>query len=381
MMSSKLCIVLFWFCVIYLLVVGLVMVSSTAAWAGETLDPYEPLVKQSTFAGIGLLGAILLAHIDYRIWRKYVWWILLFACVLLALCYVPGIGRGIHGARRWITIGQQFQPSECAKICMVMALGHYMALYRNQVHTLLHGAIYPGLIACAPIFLIFFEKDMGTAAALSVAAGCVLLVAGTRIIYLTAAVILGAGTLVYFVVNSPNRMGRIEAWLDLEASKQGAGLQQYHSKIALSRGGLTGVGLGNSTEKHGTLPFAHTDFIYAPLGEEFGFFGTLSVLLAYFVMAYAGMGMAMQCRDPYGRYLAVGGVTIIFCPAMLNIAVVIAALPNTGLPLPFISYGGTNLVFTLAAVGMITSVQRYGTDSQPECEITRKNEDSIDVRL
>ncbi|AYR29492.1 hypothetical protein CUC01_03640 [Akkermansia muciniphila] len=146
-------------------------------------------------------------------------------------------------------------------------------------------------------------------------------------------------------------------------------------------GGLDGVGLGNSAEKHGTLPFAHTDFIFAPLGEEFGFYGTMFVLLCYFLMTYAGIGVAMQCRDTYGRFLAVGIVAIIFCPAILNIAVVTNAVPNSGLPLPFISFGGTNLVFTLAALGMLTSIQRFSTGAQPNCEITRKDERSIDVRL
>ncbi len=381
MLSSKLCLVLFWFFVVFLLVVGLVMVSSTAAWAEETINPYEPLIKQACFSVAGVAGALILSRIDYRIWRKYVWWILGFACLLLLLCYVPGIGKAINGARRWITIGMQFQPSECAKLGMSMGLAHWMATSRDQAHKFWRGTVIPGCIACVPIALIFFEKDMGTAAALAVAAGCVLFVAGTRIVYLVLAIVLGAGTLVYFVLESPNRMNRIEAWLDLEAYKLEAGLQQYRAQVGLSRGGLDGVGLGNSTEKHGTLPFAHTDFIYAPLGEEFGFRGTLTVLLAYFMLVYAGIAMAMQCRDAYGRYLAVGIVAVIFCPAMLNIAVVIAALPNTGLPLPFISYGGTNLIFTLAAVGMLSSVQRFGTGGLPNCEVTRKDERAVNIRL
>ncbi len=380
-MSSKVCMILVWFFVIFLLVVGLVMVSSTAAWAEETVNPYEPLIKQSIFAGIGLLGAIVISRIDYRLWRKYIVWIYLFACFLLTLCYVPGIGKEINGASRWITIGMQFQPSECAKLCMIMALAHYMALYRDKCKTLIRGAIFPGLIAAIPLALIFFEKDMGTAVALAAAGACLIFVAGTRLIYLLIAAVAAGGLLYFSVQGSSNRSERIKAWRNLEAYATDEGLQQYRASIALARGGTNGVGLGNSAEKHGTLPFAHTDFIYAPLGEEFGFKGTLAVLLAYFFIAYAGIAMVMQCKDPYGRYLSVGIVAIIFCPAMLNIAVVIAALPNTGLPLPFISFGGTNLVFTLASVGMLTSVQRYGTGGQPVCEISRKDERSIDIRL
>ena len=326
-MSSKVCMILVWFFVICLLVVGLVMVSSTAAWAEETKHPYEPLFKQTAFACAGLVGALVLSRIDYRLWRKYIWWILGFASFLLVLCYVPGIGKEINGERRWITIGMQFQPSECAKLCMMMALAHWLALYRDRTTSFWWGFVMPGVIFGIPLALIFL------------------------------------------------------AWKDLDAHSQGAGLQQYRAAIALSRGGLEGVGLGNSAEKHGTLPFAHTDFIFAPLGEEFGFYGTMAVLLAYFLMTYAGIGVAMQCRDAYGRFLAVGIVAIIFCPAMLNIAVVTNAVPNSGLPLPFISFGGTNLVFTLAALGMLTSIQRFSTGAQPNCEITRKDERSIDVRL
>ena len=286
-MSSKVCMILVWFFVICLLVVGLVMVSSTAAWAEETKHPYEPLFKQTAFACAGLVGAMILSRIDYRIWRKYIWWILGGACFLLVLCYVPGIGKEINGERRWITIGMQFQPSECAKLCMMMALANWLALYRDRTTSFWWGFVMPGLIFGIPLALILFEKDMGTSVALALAAFCVMFVAGTRKIYLGGAFAL-AGTALYVLVQSnANRLERFLAWKDLDAHRLGAGLQQYRASIALSRGGLDGVGLGNSAEKHGTLPFAHTDFIFAPLGEEFGFYGTMFVLLCYFLISYA----------------------------------------------------------------------------------------------
>lgn len=183
-MSSKVCMILVWFFVICLLVVGLVMVSSTAAWAEETKHPYEPLFKQTAFACAGLVGAMILSRIDYRIWRKYIWWILGGACFLLVLCYVPGIGKEINGERRWITIGMQFQPSECAKLCMMMALANWLALYRDRTTSFWWGFVMPGLIFGIPLALILFEKDMGTSVALALAAFCVMFVAGTRKIYL-----------------------------------------------------------------------------------------------------------------------------------------------------------------------------------------------------
>ena len=166
-MSSKVCMILVWFFVICLLVVGLVMVSSTAAWAEETKHPYEPLFKQTAFACAGLVGAMILSRIDYRIWRKYIWWILGGACFLLVLCYVPGIGKEINGERRWITIGMQFQPSECAKLCMMMALANWLALYRDRTTSFWWGFVMPGLIFGIPLALILFEKDMGTSVALA----------------------------------------------------------------------------------------------------------------------------------------------------------------------------------------------------------------------
>ncbi len=248
-MSSKVCMILVWFFVICLLVVGLVMVSSTAAWAEETKHPYEPLFKQTAFACAGLVGAMILSRIDYRIWRKYIWWILGFACFLLVLCYVPGIGKEINGERRWITIGMQFQPSECAKLCMMMALANWLALYRDRTTSFWWGFVMPGVIFGIPLALILFEKDMGTSVALALAAFCVMFVAGTRKIYLGGALALAGAALYVLVQSNANRLERFLAWKDLDAHRLGAGLQQYRASIALSRGGLDGVGLGNSAEK------------------------------------------------------------------------------------------------------------------------------------
>ena len=220
-MSSKVCMILVWFFVICLLVVGLVMVSSTAAWAEETKHPYEPLFKQTAFACAGLVGALVLSRIDYRLWRKYIWWILGLASFLLILCYVPGIGKEINGERRWITIGMQFQPSECAKLCMMMALAHWLALYRDRTTSFWWGFVMPGIIFGIPLALILFEKDMGTSVALALAAFCVMFVAGTRKIYLGAALIVAGASLYFLVQSNANRLERFLAWKDLDAHSRG----------------------------------------------------------------------------------------------------------------------------------------------------------------
>ena len=359
-MSSKVSIILVWFSVIVLLVVGLVMVASTGVWVEPEDDQYGMLYKQMLFSGFGLIGALLLARMNYEFFRKYIWLIIGFACLLLVLCYVPGIGREINGERRWINLGIQFQPSECAKICTMMLLAHWYALHRDVASKFIGGFIKPGILFGIPLLLIFFEKDMGTASALGVAGLCVMFAAGANVWYLLGTIVVGFGGLYYMVQTNANR---------------------FRAMLGMQRGGIEGIGLGNSVEKHGTLPFAHTDFIFAPLGEEFGLIGTMTVLLCFSLFAFAGMSVAMQTNDRYGRLLAVGIVALVFCPAMLNIAVVTAALPNSGLPLPFISFGGTNLIFTLGAIGMLTSIQRHSYTPPPAYEFSRRDDRSVDLRL
>ncbi|MEG1507024.1 MAG: putative peptidoglycan glycosyltransferase FtsW [Akkermansia sp.] len=380
-MSSKISIIFVWITVILLLTMGLVMVASTGVWVETEEEQYSMLMRQALFAGVGLVVALFLAKWDYRIFRPYVWWILLGACFLLALCYVPGVGREINGERRWINLGVQFQPSECAKLCIMMALAHWYTIHKDKAGKVWTGFIKAGVVLGVPLMLIFFEKDMGTASALGVAGLCVMFVAGANIWCLGSTLVAGFAGLCMIVQSNANRMERIIAWRDLEAYRLGAGLQQYCAEIALARGGFDGVGLGNSASKHGTLPFAHTDFIYAPLGEEFGLIGTLGILLCFSFLAFFGMSVAMQTKDHFGRLLAVGIVTIVFCPAMLNIAVVISALPNSGLPLPFISFGGTNLVFTLAAIGILTSIQRHSSVPLPQYSFSRRDERTVKVKL
>ncbi len=358
-MSSRFCIILIWIAVAALLGVGLIMVTSTSVWTLEGSD-YNMLRKQSLFAGVGLVGALCISCIDYNKIRPYIWWILGFTILLLLLCYVPGIRKGINGEYRWIGVGGlRFQPSECAKIVMIMVLAHWYAEHKEENASLIKGFILPALLFGFPLALILFEKDMGTAIALGVAGFCVMFAAGAKLLYLGLSALAGAGGFFLMVTSNENRLNRIKAFLDLEENRLGFGLQQWRGLMALSNGGMGGVGLGNGAEKHGYLPYAHTDFIFAPLGEELGMYGTMSVLLAFGLIVLLGIILALQIKDFFGRLLAIGIVFIIFWPAMLNIGVVTACLPNSGLPLPFISYGGTNLIFTLGAIGLLTSIQRW----------------------
>lgn len=362
-MTSRVCIISIWVCFILLLVLGIIMVAST----GTCVPGQEELAwndtflgKQCMFALMGLVLALVLSKIDYRFWRRFVKAAWILCVILLICCFLPGIGRTINGESRWISLGLTFQPSELAKITLMLTLANWYTTYREMAGTFWKGFVIPGAFLFGlPLVLILVEKDMGTAAALAMSGFCVMFVSGTRWWLLLLSMLLGALLLYLMMTSSANRMLRIIAWLDPQAYSQGAGRQQWIAILSFARGGLTGVGLGDGIEKYGNLPYAHTDFIYAEVGEEMGFFGAAGVLILFTIMTISGLALAVHTQDTFGRILALGLASTIFWPAMLNMMVVTAMLPNTGLPLPFISSGGTNLVFTIASIGLLTSIQRH----------------------
>jgi cell division protein FtsW len=329
-------------------------------WVEDPDERYVLLRKQVVWTGMGLLAALLLGSTDYRILRKLWLPILLGSCVLLALCYVPGIGQEHYGERRWIKLPVlgQFQPSEIGKLAIIIGLAAWFAQYQAEARCFWRGFVLPGLILAIPTGLIFFEKDMGTAAAVGAAGFGVMFVAGTRWWLLGITGTGGLGALAWLVRMDPERWERIMAFLDLEGTKLGAGLQQYRAMLAFGSGGMWGRGLGNGAEKHGYLPFAHTDFIFAMIGEELGLVATLGVVFCFVLITIMGISIALHAEDHFGRLLGFGLTAVIVVPALMNMGVTTAVLPNTGLPLPFVSYGGSNLVFTLAAVGMLVSLHR-----------------------
>ena len=362
-MSSRASIISIWVCFILLLVLGVVMVASTGACVpGQEELPWQGtfLGKQCIYGLLGLSVALVLSKADYRIWRRFTKIAWIICVILLICCFLPGIGKRINGEARWISLGITFQPSELAKITLMLTLANWYTTYREMAGTFWKGCVIPGAFLFGlPLLLILVEKDMGTAAALAMSGFCVMFVSGTRWWLLLLAILLGSIVLYVMMTGSANRMLRIVAWLDPQAYSQGAGRQQWIAILAFARGGLTGVGLGDGIEKYGNLPYAHTDFIYAEIGEEWGFIGSAGVLILFSIMAFSGIALAVQTQDTFGRIFALGLSCTIFWPAMLNIMVVTAMLPNTGLPLPFISSGGTNLVFTIAAIGLLTSIQRH----------------------
>ncbi len=347
--------------VIALVTLGLVMLTSTGVGSAKAED-YHLVKKQGLFIMLGLLGALVISNVDYRRLRPF--WIpaLVGSCLLLALCYMPGVGQSIKGAARWIKIPglPQFQPSELAKIFVIIALAAWYAHYQTEGRKFFKGFVWPSILLGFPVLLIFFEKDMGTAAALGAAGVLVMYAAGVRLPYLGAAALTALGGMALVVMQNPERMGRIKAIFDLESKEvaQGQGFQQRVALDAFHNGGIQGKGLGDGYESRYHLPESHTDFIFPVIGEELGLWFTLGSVLCFVVIMVSGIAIAMQARDVFGRLLAVGLTSVIVIPAMMNIGVCTAVLPNTGLPLPLISYGGTNVLFTLLAIGVLMSIHR-----------------------
>ena len=345
-----------------LVALGLIMLTSTGTWVRGVDDPYHFLTRQALFVGIGLAAAIGASLVPAEQSRKYAPWLFAAACVLLVCCFVPGVKVEIYGSKRWIHLPglPQFQPSELAKIAAVIGLGAWFARWQTEVQTFWRGFIVPGLIAGIPILLIAVEVDLGTALALAVSVSAIMFCVGTRLRYAVPAAASVLSAVGWYVVHNANRMERIEAWRDLDnpVYQLDRGMQQWRSLLALGNGGPWGVGLGNGVEKFGTLTFAHIDFIFPVVGEELGLPVTLGVVLCYVLIAVAGCGIALQANNVFNRCCALGLTCVIVVPAMLNIAVATALLPNTGLPLPFISFGGTSMVFALVAVGMLVGIHR-----------------------
>ena len=363
-----------------LVVLGLVMLASTSVWVAEGAE-YSMVKKQAFWAVLGVVSASILAFTDYRFLKKMAKPIFGLAILLLVTCYIPGLRHVVNGEARWIrlpVIGQ-FQPSEMARIGVLIGLSAWLAHFQSESRSFKRGFVQPGLIMLVPVLLIFFEKDMGTAVVLGAACFLLLYVAGTRIRYLVPSAALGFAAFYVLVRSSENRWNRIMAFQDLEAHKLGFGLQQWRGLLAFGNGGIDGLGLGNGAEKHGYLPFAHTDFIFPMVGEELGLWFTLGTVFCFVIIALYGIGIAVHAPDLFGRLLAVGITCSIVIQGMLNIGVTTALLPNTGLPLPFISYGGTNLVFTLAAIGILISIHRQSNFSEDSDKSLSKGSGAIRI--
>jgi cell division protein FtsW len=339
---------------------GLVMVYSatSAAAAVGGKDPSYYLKRQGIYAALGIVLMLVAQRWDYRRLRALAPTLVVVSLVLLVA--VLAIGPAINGARRWISLGPAvFQPSELAKLALAIWAAGYLA--RKPAPRTLQELWRPvGALAGVFCLLLILEPDMGTAIALIVMLLGMLVVAGTPMPTIAGAAGIAAtlGTLAIYA--EPYRRARFFAFLHPWHDAQGTGFQIVQAMIGMGSGGIFGVGLGQGVQKIFYLPEAHTDMMLANIGEELGLVGVAAVVGAYALFAYAGFGVAVRCKDPFGKRLA-SGITVLVCgQAAINILAVMGSAPLTGIPLPFLSYGGSSLVVLLAAVGILLNIAHRG---------------------
>jgi cell division protein FtsW len=350
------------FTVLGMLAIGVVMVFSSSAVSAQVnfQDSYYFLKRQLVWVSLGLFGMIILMNIDYHIWRKGSKPFLLLTLILLVLVLIPGLGKVVNGARRWLGFGSLYlQPSELAKLAMALFCADNLSRNQEKVTKFMKG-VAPILCLLLLVFgLILKEPDLGTALSIGGMVFVLLYAAGARLSHLFSLGAAGVVGIVAAIIAEPYRMKRLLAFSDPWADPLDTGYHIIQSLYALGSGGLFGVGLGRSREKFLYLPEPHTDFIFAILGEEMGFLGTATVLLLFFLLAWRGFRVAMAAPDIFGSMLATALTTVITMQALMNIAVVTASMPVTGIPLPFISFGGSALIFNLAGVGILLNISRY----------------------
>jgi cell division protein FtsW len=357
--------------VIGLIVLGLVMLSSTAAFApGNHGDQLFFLKKQAMWLGVAVIACLVASCLDHHLLERSWWLLLLVSFALLLLCFVPGIGVRIKGAARWIHLGSaSFQPSELAKLAAVTTIAWWFAKDKQNARSFWKGFVLPLLFIGVFAAPIAREVDMGTTALLCVTTFILMFVAGTRWRYLLPTVLTGVAGLCFAITKMPERLGRVMAFWNPDKYPDDA-YQQLQGLIALGSGGVEGLGLGNGRQKMSFLPEAHTDFILPTIGEELGLQITLLVVFGYLLIIMCGAIISLRARDRFGMLLGFGIVVLIAFQAAVNIGVTTMVLPNKGFPLPFISYGGSNLVFCLIGVGILINIYRQGLTEKEEKALT-----------
>lgn len=328
------------------------------------------VTKQLIALGIGLVLCVTAVLVDYRHLKNLTVPMYFGVVLLLVLVVIPGIGTKAGGARRWLQYGgASFQPSDLAKIVLVICLARYVELNHRRMHDFKTGVLIPFGLAGVFFGAIMLEPDFGTTALMGAVTVAMLLVGGVRWIHMTPVAALAAIGFALKVYFNPNRTKRVFSWINLEETKTGTGYQVWQSIVALGSGGTTGIGLGIGRQKLGWVPEHHTDFIFSVVGEELGLAATLGVVIAFVIVVVCGIYIAWRARDSFGFMLAGGLTLLIGLQAFINIGVVTGALPNKGLPLPFISFGGSNLMMMLLAVGLILSVAlRAGGEAETDEE-------------
>ena len=353
--------------VVALVAIGVVMVYSASSVRSyiSTSDPGSQGFQQGIWAAIGLVLMVGVSRVDFRVLRSAAIPVFVVTLVLLAVVLVPGVGISANGSRRWLSLPGigAFQPAELAKLAVCLYLAHWLDRRGTEARGLWNGLL-PFVILVAPGFLLIaLEPDLGTAGVYAAASLAIFFMAGANLFYLSAvgAAVIGAAYLM--VTQTSYQLQRIDFFLDPFRDPVHTGYNAVQSLMALALGGITGAGLGASRQKYLYLPAPSTDFIFAIIGEEWGLIGTVTVLALFVMVAYQGYRIAIKAPDTFSGLLAAGITTWLVAQACINMMVVTALLPVTGIPLPFISYGGSALIINLVAIGILLSISRETTQT------------------
>jgi cell division protein FtsW len=336
----------------------------------EMTNVYSNLRKQLVWLALGGIICVTLSRYDYQRLLKHSPSIVGVACLLLALCLVPHVGHRANGSARWLKVaGWTYQPSEFAKVALILFLSWWMGKYQRRAGEFLKGFCYPVLCVSPILLLMIIQQDFGTTAIMGAILLSLLILAGSRMSYVIPGALLGVAGMALISFLKPERHARIMAFLHSGATTDPALLQkiyqQHQALIALGSGGLWGLGLGNSRQKMYWLPEVNTDFVFPIIGEELGLWVTLAVVLGFLLLMLGSGWITIHAPDPSGVLLGTGLTLMIALQALMNLAVVTSLMPCKGIPLPFISYGGSNLLTCLAAIGILFNMHRQGIYQTP----------------
>lgn len=347
--------------VVILVLFGILMVfSASAVMAADRFgSSYYFLFRQVGWAVMGLAAMVVMMHVDYRRLRNPLLVFTLLALQLILLVAVLFADR-THQTQRWLHLGSlSFQPSEFSKIVLVVFLAYFLDLRRGEVNDWKHTLVPIALVTGVSLALVVKEPDLGTSLAIALVVAAMLFAAGLRLSYFAYGLLVAIPVLYLLIFRVGYRYKRMLAFLDPYADPLGKGFQIVQSFIAVGSGGISGVGLMEGRQKLFYLPEPHTDFIFAVIGEELGFMGALAVLALFGVILWRGLRAAAGCSNEFGRLLAIGLAVMVVGQALANISVVLGLLPTKGIPLPLVSYGGSSLLMSLSALGILLNISQH----------------------
>ena len=335
--------------------------SSSYIWAGYKYnDPYKYLKNQGLFFIIGIFLMIIVSNIDYKKYYKFSNKLLLFCIILLILVLIPGIGTVRNGSRSWFGIGSfGIQPSEFTKLALIIFTSKYLSNNENSMKNFKKG-VFPILGLTLIIFgIIMLQPDFGTGTILVMTIIGILFVAGLNIKIFIRFGLFGVIGVIGLIIIAPYRLKRILSFLNPWSDPLGSGFQIIQSLYSIGPGGLFGLGFGNSIQKHFYLPEPQTDFIFSIISEEFGFLGILIISFLFLTIFYNSLKISIKCNDLFGKYLAFGITFGMIFQTILNLSVVVGLIPVTGVTLPFLSYGGSSLLISMASIGILLNISKY----------------------